>query len=170
MIKASHLRSHIVIPTLAYLAETTGRKGLMTDGVVELIMGTIAHESLGGYYLRQHPTGPARGIGQMEKETHDSLWEHQLKFRADLADAVRSLASPRSFKDEVPDSQEVIGNLNYAVAMIRVRYLPAPEPIPASNDLPGLANYHVRYYNRGGAASVIGFIRDYRKYVKGEKV
>ena len=54
--------------------------------------------------------------------------------------------------------------------MIRVRYLPAPEPIPASNDLPGLANYHVRYYNRGGSASVISFIRDYRKYVKGEKV
>lgn len=164
-IRADHFRKYVVEPVLAYLEEKTGNDRIDCPAAVRLIMGTFAHESHLCEYLRQHPTGPARGGGQMEEATYYSLWENYLKHRPELADAVRSLASVKSINAGVPDFSEVIGNLNFAVAMTRVRYLPAPQRLPEVHDLNGLAEYHRRWYNRGGDAEVHEFIRDMRLYV-----
>lgn len=164
-IRGDHFEEFVVIPTLDYLASETGNNRINSPAAVQLIMGTFAHESRLCEYLRQHPTGPARGGLQMEGATYDSLWANYLKPRKALADAVRSLASPRSIVDGVPEFSELIGNLNFAVAMARVRYLPAPQILPIEGDINALGEYHVRWYNRGGGAEVHEFVRDYKLYV-----
>lgn len=165
--RADHLAEFVVIPTLSKLAELTGNARINTPSAIKLIMGTVAHESKMCHYLRQHPTGPARGIGQMEPATYDSLWNNYLKHRPELAAAVRSFASVNNIDVDtaIPGFTEVIGNLPFAVAMMRVRYLPAKPPLPAEDDLEGLAEYHVKFYNRGGGAEVHEFVRDYKLYV-----
>lgn len=168
-IRADHFRDFVVKPTLKFLADAANNPKIDTPAAVELVMGTVAHESLLGVYLRQHPTGPARGVGQMEPATYADMWQNYLKTRPLLADAVRSLASGRSIEAGVPDFSELIGNLYFMVAMIRIRYLPAPAPLPAADDLPGLAAYHVKFYNRGGDAESHEFVHDYKRYVLGEK-
>jgi hypothetical protein len=163
VIHAAHLREFIVQPTLKHLADYTSNPRIAIPAAEELVMGTIAHESLCGRYLRQHPTGPGRGVGQMELATYEDMWTNYLRTRPVLADAVRSLAAVSSIRGGVPDFSQVIGNLPFAVAMIRIRYLPAPPPIPAT--LEGQADYHVRFYNRGGAATVDKYLRDYRRFI-----
>lgn len=164
-IRAVHFEEFVVVPTLDYLAEATGNNRINCPAAIQLIMGTFAHESHLCEYIRQHPTGPARGGLQMEPATYASLWENYLKTRKVVADAVRNLASIKSINQGVPDFSEVIGNLPFAVAMARVRYLPAPQILPIADDLQGLAAYHVKWYNRGGDAEAHEFIRDYHLYV-----
>lgn len=164
-IRADHFEEFVVVPTLNFMAEATGNNRINSPAAIQLIMGTFAHESHLCEYLRQHPTGPARGGLQMEGKTYADLWDNYLKSRKTLADAVRDLASLRSIKQGVPDFEEVIGNLPFAVAMARVRYLPAPQILPIEDDLQGLADYHVKWYNRGGDAEAHEFVRDYHLYV-----
>lgn len=166
-IRADHFEEFVVVPTLNYMAEATGNNRINSRAAIQLVMMTIAHESHLGEYLRQYPTGPARGLPQMEPITYADMWDSYLKnpSRRALADAVRDLASLRSIKQGVPDFSEIIGNLPFAVAMARVRYLPAPQILPLADDLEGLAAYHVKWYNRGGGAEAHELIRDYRRYV-----
>lgn len=164
-IRADHFRNFVVRPALLRLAELSGQPNINSLDAEELIMGTIAHESHMGYYLRQHPKGPARGVGQMEEFTYYDLWHTYLKHRPQLADAVRSFASGMSIEQGIPNFDEMIGNLNFAVVMIRVRYLPAPPPLPAKYDLEGQARYHIDYYNRGGGTEVHEYVNDYRRLV-----
>lgn len=166
-IRADHFEEFVVVPTLNHMAEATGNNRINSPAAIQLIMGTFAHESHLCEYLRQHPTGPARGGLQMEPATYDDLWKNYLKnpSRRALADAVRDLASLRGIKQGIPDFSELIGNLPFAVAMARVRYLPAPQILPIEGDIEALAAYHVRWYNRGGGAEEHEFVRDYRLYV-----
>lgn len=164
-IRADHFEEFVVVPTLSLMADATGNNRINSPAAIQLIMGTFAHESHLCEYLRQHPAGPARGGGQMESVTYNDLWDNYLKPRRTLADAVRSLASARSIKNGVPDFEELTGNLNFAVAMTRVRYLPAPQILPVEGDIEALAAYHVRWYNRGGGAEEHEFVRDYKLYV-----
>lgn len=166
-IRADHFEEFVVVPTLNHMAEATGNNRINSRAAVQQIMMTFAHESHLCEYLRQHPAGPARGGLQMEPATYDDLWNNYLRNpnRRALAECVRDLASLRSIKQGIPDFNEIIGNLPFAVAMARVRYLPAPQILPMADDLEGLAAYHVKYYNRGGGAEVHELIRDYRLYV-----
>lgn len=164
-IRADHLRSLVVKPTLNYLAAAAGNPRINSQAAIELLMMTSAHESHCGEYLRQHPRGPARGPMQMEPITYADLWASYLNSREELAEAVRSLASVRSISGGVPAFEEMVGNLPFAIAMARVRYLPAKPALPAADDLTGLALYHVKFYNRGGDATVEELLRDYRLYV-----
>ena len=88
--RADHFKDFVVVPTLDYLASETGNNRINSPAAVQLILGTFAHESKLLHYLRQHPTGPARGGLQMEGATYNSLWANYLKPRKELADAVRS--------------------------------------------------------------------------------
>ncbi len=165
-IRADHLRDFVVVPVLDHMAEATGNNRINCPAAIELVLGTVAHESHMGVYLRQHPTGPARGIGQMEQATYDDLWSNYLRTRPELAEAVRRLASVASIKAGIPAFSEVVGNLNFAVAMIRVRYLPAPQVLPQAGDIQALGEYHVKWYNRGGAATASAFVADYKRLVQ----
>ena len=61
---------------------------------------------------------------------------------------------------------ELVWDLRLAIIMCRLRYLPDSKPIPAADDLPGLARYYKRIYNTHlGAATPEQFVDNYKRYV-----
>jgi len=159
--KASQFRDLVVSPTLEYL-------GLNSPAAVNLLLMTCAQESHFGQYLHQLGSGPALGVYQMEPFTYHSHWE-RLNGRTDgMAGKVRALAGYRWATSAIP-ADEMIGNLAYATAMCRVHYYLRPEPLPAADDIAGLARYYKQWYNTpAGAARVPDVIDNYHKFVEGK--
>lgn len=60
----------------------------------------------------------------------------------------------------------LIGNLYYQCAIARCKYLMSPEPLPAHDDVEGMAKYWKKWYNsEDGKGTAQGFIEKYNKYV-----
>jgi hypothetical protein len=104
-----------------------------------LLLGTALTES-GLVWLKQHPTGPALGVYQMEPRTHDDVWVNWLKFRPDQERMIRS------FTLGDPMAGDMVWNLAYATAMARIHYWRVRAPLPQL-DASGLADYHKAHYN-----------------------
>lgn len=139
-LNARHLLLDVIRPTLQ-------RIQLWSPSAEQLVLGTAAAES-GLADLRQLGAGPALGLWQMEPATHKSLWQDLLGYRLELHRAVLALASRGAeLVDGVPPAGELVGNLPYAAALCRVRYLWDPHPLPASGDIRGLAETWKRAYN-----------------------
>ena len=160
MIHQEQLRELIVIPTLKALDEFIP----YSDNAVELLMMTQAHESNGGYFLKQEG-GPALGIYQMEPATHFDIWENYLNYMDnDLPDIVSHMAGC-SFGER----ENHLFDLVYATAMARVHYYRDPEPLPDGdifhgNTLWSLAKYAKRVWNTDAGKATV---RDYHdKYLK----
>lgn len=154
-IDAGHLRLGVIRPTLKLM-------GHWSPEAEELLLGTAAQESHLGKYLYQLG-GPAKGIYQMEPETHDDLMINYLRYRPGLEKVITVLASPLNGTTSV----ELIGNLFYATAMARVHYLRKPDPIPRS--LGEQAAYWKKHYNTHlGAGTEEEYIRNYNRLIKGE--
>lgn len=130
------LHKFVVRPTL----DSLGLGGLAAE---RLVLGTGLTES-GLQYISQIPSGIAKGIYQMEKATHDDIWENFLKYKQDLNFKVTCL---RLHGSEMDGYDELAGNLYYATAMCRVHYLRAPEKLPEADDFEGMAKYWKKYYN-----------------------
>jgi len=143
--------------------------GHATRDEVALGIGTIATES--GFALRvQLGGGPARGIVQMEPDTAYDIFENFLRARKRRG-LFHRLTKVWLDLDSVPffvPSREELGRYlrlsdPFALAMMRLKYLRDPEPIPV--DLSDQARYYKRIYNTlGGQGSVAKFIRDWRSY------
>ena len=153
---ADEIRELIVRPVLQYL-------GMYSPAAEELMMGTMAHESLMGKYSRQIK-GPAQGFFQVEPLTEQDNWDNYLKYRPELADKVKTLMRL------APESADaLVTNPLYCCAHARIKYFRAAPPLPAADDIQGLAQYWKDHFN-----SVLGkgdpddWIAHYRKYVKGE--
>ena len=110
----------------------------------DLALMTIAHESFNGAYLKQD-NGPALGICQMEPRTHDDIWDCYLCYRDDLSEPIYSLSVSSNYFAELPNPEEMVWNLKYAIAMCRVHYYRVPEALPDS--IPELAKYAKKHYN-----------------------
>lgn len=150
---SGQLRALIIRPTLEYL-------DLWSAPAEELLIGTAAHESQLGRYLHQLNDGPAVGIYQMEPATENDIWQNFLNFRQPLAEKVRTLLGGYPSERAV----QMAGNLYYATAMARIKYLRAPGAIPA--DLEGQALYWKEHYNTAQGAGTAGqYLDDYRRYV-----
>lgn len=161
MINPDDLRESVIRPTLSVLAQFDRR--MNTDAAVELLMGTAAQESLLGYHLTQIE-GPALGIYQIEPDTHDSIWEHYLAYRPDLASIVRGLASQHAFDSKENRDNELITNLAYATAIARLVYWPKSDPIPS--DTEGQGEYYKNHYNTElGDGTAEEFVNSYEEYV-----
>jgi hypothetical protein len=93
--------------------------------------------------------------------THDLVIAWLKCERPDLLSKVINL---RIKKLSFPVEEELMGNLYYATAIARCLYLSIKEPLPASNDINGMANYYKKYYNRGGAATIDQFSYAFIKY------
>lgn len=156
MINTDQLRTLIIRPTLEAM-------DAHSPAAENLLMGTVAQESLMGTFLKQHPTGPALGIYQMEPATHDDIWSNYLDYREPLA---RSVSQHLPTEGGHGVSKAMIGNLYYATAMARVHYIRVPHPLPDADDIAGLALYWKTHYNTPqGKGSVDEFIRHYKAYV-----
>lgn len=142
MLDVGQLRKLVVRPVLAVLG--LANEGLNSQAAEELLLGTTVYEATiaGDTYLRQVPAGPALGIYQMEPSTYDWLNNDVLyRFRyTGIRERVHSFcARPGEVK-------ELIWNLAAATAYARLRYWVVPEPLPAADDILGLARYWDRHY------------------------
>ena len=153
---AQDLKDYVVVPTLKRITKFIP----FTDNAVDMVLGTGAQESNFNYLDQTTPgPGPAYGIYQMERATHDDhvRW---LTWRSEF------LALVRGFQIfHMEDWTEMAGNLYYATIMCRIHYFRKPGAIPSSVE--GKARYWKRHYNtEAGKGTVEEFVKNYRKYVE----
>lgn len=132
------VRDYIVRPALQ-------RIGLHSLAAEQLVLCTGVVES-GLRYVDQvdkaNKPGPAYGLFQMERATHDDLWKSYLDHRPPLATRVR-----REMVLTLDGAEQMHGNHFYAAAMCRVHYLRIRAAMPEAFDLPAMAAYWKRFYN-----------------------
>ncbi len=130
------------------ISRTLNENNLYSDSAVNLLLGTAAQESQFGTYLKQLGAGPALGVFQMEEPTFNWL---------------KKVYVP---KYQIGEFAELEYNLKQAILLCRLRYQIVPEPLPAADDIEGLARYWKHYYNTlAGKGKVTEFISNYNKYV-----
>lgn len=152
MIKIEHFLDEIVIPTLKEL-------DMYSEEACLLIVGTAIQESR-LHYLKQIPSGIAKGVCQMEEATHDDIWDNFLKYKPEIKEKVLGLTN-----QSMDLVDQLKGNLYYAVAMCRIHYYRVSEALP--NDLAGMARYWKKYYNTPlGKGTEEEFIHNYEQAVK----
>ena len=152
MIKIEHFLDEVVIPTLKEL-------DMYSEEACLLVVGTAIQENR-LHYLKQIPSGIAKGICQMEEATHDDIWDNFLKYKPEIKEKLMGLTN-----QSMDLVDQLKGNLYYAVAMCRIHYYRVSEPLP--NDLAGMARYWKKYYNTElGKGTVEEFIHNYEQAVK----
>lgn len=124
---------------------------LYSPAAVNLLLGTAAQESAFGTYLRQVGGGEALSPFQIEELTF-----RDLRSRMDyICPAIRDW-----------NFLQLEWDLRAAIVVARLKYRSIPTPLPASDNLLGLAAYWKQWYNTPiGKGTVEQFIRNYRKYV-----
>jgi hypothetical protein len=158
-IRADQIRTSLIRPVLQRLGSMTPCKH--SEAAENLLMGTAATESLMGEFIRQHPTGPARGIFQIETPTAQSILDNFVRFRPAFQQAIDV------FMTQEPLEQQLITNLALQTVIARLVYYPKPQPLPAADDIPGLGQYWKTHYNTTlGAGTVQKFVDDYARYVR----
>jgi len=141
-----HLRKVIVGALFRHLGRDAA-----TTAAVELLMLTAATESRLGTYLYQI-RGPAVGIFQMEPPTHDDIQARKV--------------IGRYTNVPLADASVMAWDLAYAIVMARIYYMQFIEPLPAADDIAGLADYWKEYYNtEAGAGTPEKAVADYERYV-----
>jgi hypothetical protein len=139
-VNLKQLKYEVVQPTLIAL-------GLMSTAALNLVTGTALAES-GAGYLKQVGGGPALGLWQVEPATEQDIWKNFLAYRHDLCTKLHGLLAPGA------TTPQLVGNLLYGAAICRLKYLRAPEILPAAQDAAGMASFHKRIYNSAlGAAN-----------------
>jgi hypothetical protein len=145
-------REYVVRPTLKYI-------GLWSEAAENLVVGTAIQESGLRYVDQTYPgPGPAYGVYQMERPTYNDHLRWVQRERPDLAAKLESL------KGVWPAGVlQLHTNLAYGAAMCRLHYLRVKAPLPAANDIQGLAEYWKQYYNTPlGKGRPSQFVRAYR--------
>ncbi len=141
-------RSLVIRPTLR-------RLDLWSEAAEELLLGTAIQES-SLHYLQQMGGGPAMGVWQMERATHDDLWANFLNGRTKLG---LNVLGPY-YK---PDVTRMVWDLSYACAMCRIHYLRCSDALPPAGDIAGQAAYWKRWYNTPlGKGTVEQYIDSWR--------
>jgi len=134
----------------------------------DLIMMTVMHESCGLLYDRQMNGGPALGYVNMERKTHEDLYDNYLRYRSDLYEAAIE-GVPQCFLYDlngimVPKAEYLIESHKYAIKMARIHYFRVPESIPQYRSkfyLLELSEYCKKYYNGPGKATAEKYFDDY---------
>lgn len=143
--------------------------GLWSESAENLLMGTFAQESGCGRYIRQLRRGPALGIGQMEPVTHDDIWFNYLAHKSgrlwfEIFNAAYVVGGFPTF----PDAGQLEWNLAYAICMTRIHYLRVPDPLPAADDVSGMAMYWKWHYNtRLGRGTEAAFLESWNTHLRG---
>lgn len=160
---AKQLRSLVVEPTLKALEAFNPK--LNTPAAVNLLLGTCAQESDMGHFLKQ-VGGPALGLYQIEPATHKDIVDRYLNKPGNAQ--LRNLVTAMTSRDTaLGDDSQLITNLRYATAICRIRYWYETEPMPAADDIKGLAAYWNDHYNGNPEVGTVEeFMDSYARYVK----
>lgn len=145
-LNVAQVKQFIIRPTLAQFPLKYD-----TEAATNLLAGTMLVET-GGVFIAQDG-GPAIGICQMEQATHDDCYATFLNYPENAA--IRIAARAFIPSSTATASLHMHGNLYYAFAMCRVKYIRAPAPLPAAVNAYGLAMYHKMFYNTALGATEI---------------
>lgn len=152
---------------LYVLRPTLQRMGLWSTEAEQLLLGTAAQESnfqfIDQVTRNGEKIGPAVGLYQMERATHEDIWTNYLDKRPKLKASVEQFLCP------YPDNHwaQMQGNHYYATAMARVFYLRFRTGLPTT--LQDQAGYWKQYWNtKFGAGTPEQYVRNYRKFVEGK--
>ena len=164
MIRCKDFRKLVIKPTLQAIH-------LYSPEAEELLVGTMAQETQGGFYLAQ-TVGPALGVYQMEPRTHDDLlsWIHK-------AENHTYEALVDEFLRDTHVASRMAGNLYYATAIARLFYYRIEEekgkngswlyPLPAHDDLESIWKYYKLHWNTNmGKATQQEFYKNYADWTK----
>lgn len=151
MLDPKQLYAFVITPVLDQL-------GLNSLAARRLVLGTALVESelraLDQYDRGPPVLGPALGLWQMERRTHEDIWTNYLAYRAPLRAKVAAYLMPG-----VGRWEQLVGNLFYGCAMCRIHYRRRAEPLPDPDDLTALARSWKDHYNTVlGAGSVADFM------------
>lgn len=148
MINIVQFRELILRPTLVALT-------IWKPELEEILVGTMAHESKFGTFLKQID-GPALGLYGMEPNTHEDIWNHFLNHESKLL----YLLLPYCGLSYKPKPETLVYHVTYSTAMAAFQYNRHKEPIP--KDLESMALFYKKYYNTSiGKATPQQFIDDY---------
>lgn len=134
MIHPQHFVVHVIEPALRLM-------GWSTASAIRLLLGTAMVESTLSY-LVQLNGGPALGVYQMEKNTFLSHMIYLIR-RKDIYDKILATC----LYTTMPTADFMVHDLRFATIMARLHYWIRPEPLPAPNNVIGLTQYYLRYYN-----------------------
>jgi hypothetical protein len=155
-LNAQDLKDYVVVPTLRSLH----RYIAFTEDGVNMVLGTAAQES-NMHYLDQTPPGPgpAFGIYQMERATHDDHYRWLME-RGEFFELVRRYETLH-----LDNCTEMHGNLYYATIMCRIHYFRKPGTIPSSVE--GKAHYWKQHYNTvEGKGKPEEFVANYHRFIE----
>ena len=134
---------------------------LYSEDAEELLIATMAQETLGGSFLAQ-VSGPALGIYQMEPQTYGDHWAH---FIGNDIPLMKNILNACQYM-QIPPAQHLVWNLRLATIMTRVHYLRVRSPLPNKDDLDAIWTYYKNYYNSSkGAATQDAFVKNYNRFV-----
>ena len=142
--------------------------GMNSPAALHLLLGTIAQESLGAFIDQitgpgDVTLGPGFGLYQMERATHDDLFDNWLRYNQ--VPEVKVLAyRSRSPTDPV---EQMAGNFWYATAVARCQYRRIPQNLPSADDVEALAAYWKEHWNTHlGKGTIEQWVLNYGKFVK----
>jgi hypothetical protein len=126
-----------------------------------LLLGTVAQESQ-FTYTRQMGGGPARGFGQIEPATEQSLWFDFLTYHADITAYITSRCG-RGGPDEMALEHDMI----YGILLMRTLYFwRDPAPLPDVHDVDEAATRWKQFYNTpAGAGTTDEYVENYERLV-----
>jgi hypothetical protein len=121
----------------------------------QLILGTIAHESRNGWYIKQIK-GPALGICQMEPATFRDHKKWLVNSNVPLLLKLEQIGEMKA--------ENLEWNLKLSIAMCRIHYLRKPGFIPTT--VTGQAEYWKKWYNtRLGKGTIAQYLGSYADYI-----
>lgn len=154
---ARQLKEVVIVPALMAL-------GLESPSAVNLLLGTCAQESAMGHYLIQQNIGFKGGIGiyQMQKLSYDDIWNRKINDNVALKARIRLMLG----YEGKPPAERMATDLKLATVMARLFYAVIPDPLPAADDIRGMAAYWKKYYNTSfGRGTIDEFVTNYAKYI-----
>ena len=97
--------------------------------------------------------GKGHGWWQMEPDT----FEDNVTKLGEFPDIKKRILEV-CYLDMMPSHEVLIWNIRFAYCMARFHFWRYPEPLPKRTDFEGMANYWLKYYNRGGKGTVERFV------------
>lgn len=164
MINPALFRSEIIRPALK-------AADMWSEAAENLVLGTAVQESL-LVWLKQRGAGPALGFYQMEPATADDICHRYLSTRSELAVRLAKatwphIVSPPPFShlSAKEIARLLVEDLRFATIMCRLRFWMMPAPLPAANDIDGLARYWKRWFNTDlGSGKASEWSDKYRRF------
>lgn len=126
--------------------------GIYKPERVELHCMLVAHESAQGKHRLQVGGGPARGLHQIEGETHNSIWDNSDKINPN---ALKFGFVRNPERGEIDDIYDLFVAAHYI--MMDENALP--------KTIQEMADYAKSYWNRTGKASPEKYLNDYNSWV-----